>query len=120
LIIIIFWIGWFLDILKSVTPENQPLYDIYVAFESSFPLPDTWIVILLLISAYGIWKEKPFGAYLGIAAGGALIFLGLIDSSFYIQHNIYQYDILLIPINIACIGGGSILIIWFGRQYSRI
>ena len=115
--IIIFWIGWFADVLKSIGPSN-PLYDIYVAFETSFPLPDSWIVILLFVSAYGIWKQQAYASYLAVAAGGALIFLGLIDSSFYIQHNLYQYDLLLIPINLACIGGGLILIYRFGWFHS--
>ncbi|MHA2157229.1 MAG: hypothetical protein ACXABU_17940 [Candidatus Hodarchaeales archaeon] len=113
LIIIGFWIGWYLDILKSIDASN-PLYDTYIVFESSFPLPDLWIVILLFISAYGIWKQRVFGIYTGIAAGGGLVFLGLIDTSFYIQHNLYQYDVLLLPINIACIGGGLLLIARFG------
>ncbi len=112
-IIILYWIGWFLDILKSIGPSN-PLYNSYVAFETAFPLPDAWVVLLLFISAYGIWQQKSFGLYTGITAGGGLIFLGLIDTSFYLQHNLYQYDILLIPINIACIGGGLLLITKFG------
>jgi hypothetical protein len=112
LTIIGYWIGWYADILKSIGPTN-PLYDIYIAFESSFLLPDTWIVVLLFVSAYGIWKQQLYASYLGIAAGGALIFLGLIDISFYIQHNLYQYDLLLILINIACLAGGLILILRF-------
>jgi len=112
LAIIGYWIGWYAGILKSIGPTN-PLYDIYVAFESSFLLPDAWIVILLFISAYGIWKQQLYASYLAIAAGGALIFLGLIDTSFYIKNNLYQYDLLLIPINVACLAGGLILILRF-------
>ena len=115
LTIIGFWIGWFSDILKSIDGSN-PFYNTYIAFESAFPLPETWVVILLFISAYGIWKQRVFGIYTGIAAGGGLVFLGLIDTSFYIQHNLYQYDVLLLPINIACIGGGLLLIIRFGMK----
>jgi hypothetical protein len=113
LTIIIYWIGWYSNILKSIGPTN-PLYDIYIAFESSFLLPDAWIIILLFISAYGIWKQQEYASYLAIAAGGALIFLGLIDTNFYIQQNLYQYDLLLLPINIACLTGGMILILRFG------
>ena len=119
LTIIGFWIGWYLDILKSIDASN-PLYNTYIAFESSFPLPDSWIVLLLFISAYGIWKQQAFGIYTGIAAGGGLVFLGLIDTSFYIQHNLYQYDILLLPINIACIGGGLLLITRFGYLIQKL
>lgn len=86
--IIGYWIGWYLDILKSIDVSN-PLYDTYIAFEPSFPIPDTWLVILLFLSAYGIWKQRVYGIYTGVAAGGGLVFLGLIDASFYIQHNLY-------------------------------
>ena len=119
LTIIGFWIGWYLDILKSIG-SSHPLYDTYIAFESSFPLPDTWVVLLLFISAYGIWKQRVFGIYSGIAAGGSLVFLGLIDASFYIQHNLYAFDILLIPINLACIGGGLLLITRFGLIINKL
>ncbi|MFX0196789.1 MAG: hypothetical protein ACFFCW_11735 [Candidatus Hodarchaeota archaeon] len=111
-----FWIGWFLDLFKSVSLEHA-LYETYVAFETSFPIADAWIVILLLVSAYGIFNEKPYGAFLAVAAYGALIFLGLIDSSFYVQQGVYQYDPSLIVINIACIVGGSFGLIWFWRYY---
>jgi hypothetical protein len=119
LTIIGFWIGWYLDILKSIDASN-PLFDSYIAFESSFPLPDSWIVLLLFFSAYGIWKQQTFGVFTGIAAGGGLVFLGLIDTSFYIQHNLYAYDLLLLPINIACIGGGLLLITRFGLLIQRL
>lgn len=111
-----FWIGWFLDILKSFSPEHA-LYEIYIAFESSFPLPDAWIVILLLISAYGILKEKSFGGFFAAAAGGALVFLGLIDISFNIQQGVYQHDLLAIPINLAATIGGVFLLVWFGQYH---
>ncbi|MFX0183134.1 MAG: hypothetical protein ACFE95_08650 [Candidatus Hodarchaeota archaeon] len=115
LVITGFWIGWFLDIFKSIDPTH-PLYDTYVTFETSFPIADAWIVILLLVSAYGIFKEKRYGAPLAIAAGGALVFLGLIDSSFYFLQGMYQYDISLIAINLACFIGGGFAMAWFGRN----
>lgn len=116
LVLIGFWIGWFLDILKSFTPDD-PLYETYMAFESAFPIPDTWIVVLLLISSYGIWKEKSYGSFFAAAAGGALVFLGLIDISFNIQQGVYQHDPLAILINLTATVGGGILLIWFGRYY---
>ena len=109
--IIGFWIGWFLDIFKSI-PSSEQLYPIYFAFESSFPLPDLWIVILLLISAYSIFMNKPYKSQLTASAGGALIFLGLIDMSFNIQQNIYSYDVFNVIINLLSLSLGIILIYW--------
>ncbi|MHA2203298.1 MAG: hypothetical protein ACW991_06380 [Candidatus Hodarchaeales archaeon] len=115
LAIIGFWIGWFLDLLKSSLPE--PLFETYLAFESAFPIADTWIVVLLLISAYGILTERPYGSFFAAAAGGALMFLGLIDISFNLQQGIYQHDLLAIPINLAATIGGGALLTWFARYH---
>ncbi|WP_455464382.1 hypothetical protein [Candidatus Hodarchaeum mangrovi] len=109
--IIGFWIGWFLDIFKSI-PSSEELYPIYFAFESSFPLPDLWIVLLLLISAYSIFSNKPYKSQLAASAGGGLVFLGLIDISFNIQQNIYSYDVFNVVINIFSLSLGIILIYW--------
>ncbi|MFX0085148.1 MAG: hypothetical protein ACFFAU_05710, partial [Candidatus Hodarchaeota archaeon] len=92
ILLIIFWIGWFLGILKSFS-QGDPLYEIYLAFESSFPIADFWIVILLLISASGILTDKPYGSFFAASAGGALVFLGLIDITFNLQQGVYQYDV---------------------------
>ncbi|MHA1227885.1 MAG: hypothetical protein ACTSPV_14155 [Candidatus Hodarchaeales archaeon] len=112
LAIVGFWIGWFLDIFKSVTPSEVPLYDIYFAFESSFPIPDTWIVLSLLLSAIGIYKNKTYGEVFAASAGGSLIFLALIDISFNIQHGIYELDFLAIFINAISLIGGIVLLYW--------
>ncbi|MHA2295565.1 MAG: hypothetical protein ACXADA_06075 [Candidatus Hodarchaeales archaeon] len=116
LTIIGFWVGWFLDIFKSLTPDH-PFYDTYITFEISFPVPDAWIVILLFTSAHGIFFGKKYGSVLAVAAGAALIFLGLHDATFYLQNGLYQYDLLLIPVNVACLAGGAFLIVWFGRTH---
>ncbi|MFX1516207.1 MAG: hypothetical protein ACFFC6_07860 [Promethearchaeota archaeon] len=116
-LIVGFWIGWFFDLLKSSLPD--PLFETYLAFESAFPIPDAWIVILLLISAYGILAEKSFGSFFAAAAGGALMFLGLIDISFNLQQGIYQYDFLAIPINLATTIGGGTLLAWFARYHFK-
>ena len=116
LLLIGFWIGWFLDILKSFEAGHQ-LYDVYIAFESSFPVADAWIVILLLISAFGVFNEKSYGSFFAAAAGGAFVFLGLIDISFNLQQGVYQYDALAIVINLAALIGGVVLLAWFGRYH---
>ena len=110
--IIGFWIGWFLDIFKSISPSEVEIYPLYMAFESSFPLPDLWIVLLLLVSSYSILTDKSFKYQLTSAAGGALVFLGLIDISFNLQQNMYFYDVFNVFINLFTLGLGIILLIW--------
>ena len=116
LLLIGFWIGWFLDILKSFEPGDE-LYVVYIAFESSFPVADAWIAILLLISAFGVLNDKSYGSFFSAAAGGAFVFLGLIDITFNLQQGVYQYDLFAIVINLAALIGGIFLLVWFGRYH---
>ena len=118
ILIISFWIGWFLGLLKSFS-QGDPLYETYMAFESSFPIADFWIVILLIISAYGILKDKSYGSYFAASAGGALIFLGLIDIAFNLQQGVYQHDIVAVFINLIAIIGGGLFLGWFSRYHLK-
>jgi len=114
-----FWIGWYLDILKSFAPDD-PFYEVYTAFESSFPIADLFIVILLLISAYFLLTQKiQLGIVLSAAAAGALIFLGIIDITFNLQQGVYQYDILAIFINLVAVLGGVLLLTWILFYHSK-
>ncbi|NHJ01131.1 MAG: hypothetical protein EAX86_03265 [Candidatus Heimdallarchaeota archaeon] len=118
IVLIGFWIGWFAGILKSYAPTDE-FYSFYMIFESSFPIADFWIVILLLISAFGILKNRSYGLFFAAAAGGALIFLGLIDATFNIQNGVYQHDPLSIIVNLASLLGGTFALIWFGRYFIK-
>lgn len=111
-LIVLFWIGWILGIIRSVPPTDNR-YWIYVAFESTFPVPDFWIVILLILSAFGLLLGKAYARILSAGAGGALVFLGLIDANFNILNGIYFLDPLAILINLACVAGGGFLLAWF-------
>lgn len=110
-----FWIGWYAGILKSFQ-LGDPLYEVYIAFESSFPIADSWIIILLLVSAVGILKENRRAPLIATAAGGSLVFLGLIDASFNLQQGVYLHDPLSILINLSCLLGGIFLVLWFALK----
>ena len=85
-----FWIYFF--ILENTPSANN---EIYLAYERSFPLPDIlWVNILLFLSAFWLRKENPRGIISTIAAGGALVFLGLVDFSFNFQQGIYAKSLV--------------------------
>ncbi len=114
-----FWVGWFLDILKSYSPIDE-FYIFYMKFESSFPIADFWIVILLFISAYGILRDRAYGSFFAAAAGGALVFLGLIDATFNLQNGVYLHDPFSIIINLVSLLGGAFALAWFGRYFIKV
>ncbi|MCO5247504.1 MAG: hypothetical protein M9887_00925 [Chitinophagales bacterium] len=106
--ITVFWLVFFLVGFEN---PNYPSY--YTYFEHSFPLPDTFLVIMLMAAFFNRtnyrWKK-----FTNIAAG-AMIFLSLCDFSFNILNGMYTIGIvdaiLNVFINIWCFIFGIIQII---------
>jgi hypothetical protein len=84
-------------------------------------VPDTYLSIVLTIGGIGLLRKKSYGDLFSLMGGASLIFLGLLDISFNIQHGIYltgvAEGIMNILINLLCFGGGIflVLIIWKKR-----
>ena len=117
--IVSFWIAFFTTDLISI--DDPHLKEIYLAFESAFPVPDAYLAIVLTIGGIGLLRKRPYGDLFSLMGGASLIFLGLLDISFNIQHGIYltgvAEGIMNILINLLCFGGGIflVLIIWKKR-----
>jgi hypothetical protein len=117
--IISFWIAFFSTDLVNI--DDPHLKEIYLAFESAFPVADIYLSILLIIGGIGLLKKMSFGFLFSLLGGASLVFLGLLDISFNTQHGIYLLGIgeavLNLFINLLCLGGGIFLIvtIWKNR-----
>lgn len=117
--IVSFWIAFFTTDLISI--DDPHLKEIYLAFESAFPVPDVYLSIVLTIGGIGLLRKRSYGDFFSLMGGASLIFLGLLDISFNIQHGIYltgvAEGIMNILINLLCFGGGIflVLIIWKKR-----
>jgi hypothetical protein len=117
--IVSFWIAFFTTDLISI--DDPHLKEIYLAFESAFPVPDVYLSIVLTIGGIGLLRKRSYGYFFSLMGGASLIFLGLLDISFNIQHGIYLTGvadgIMNILINLLCFGGGIflVLIIWKKR-----
>lgn len=117
--IVSFWIAFFSTDLVNI--KDPHLKELYLAFESAFPIPDIYLSIVLLIGGIGLLRKMSCGYLFSLMGGASLIFLGLLDISFNTQHGIYLIGvgeaIMYIFINLLCLGGGIfiILIIWKNR-----
>ena len=104
----LFWILFFTVGLDS---PGYPEY--YLKFEHSFPLPDIFI-ILMLICAFLNRENEKWKSFTLLSAG-AMIFLGLCDFSFNIMNGMYTIgvadSILNAIINIWSVGFGAFQ--WF-------
>lgn len=102
--LVLFWTAFFVIGFES---PNYPSY--YTKFEHSFPIPDSFLCIVLLI-AYFNRKNEKWKSYTFIAAG-AMIFLGLCDFSFNVMNGMYTVGvtdaIMNVIINVWCVGFGG-------------
>ena len=89
-----YWIIWFTapQFIQSRTPD-APDYAIYIAFEQAFPLADCYVAVAALIGIIGLWKIKSWGFLSMLLAVGGVIFLGLMDLLYDLEHKMF------IPLN---------------------
>lgn len=102
--LIAFWIAFF-----TIGFENPEYPDYYTKFEHSFPLPDTFICVVLLLTYFK--RNKPQWKSYTLLAAGAMIFLGLCDFSFNAMNGMYSVGladgIMNAFINVWCVGFGA-------------
>jgi hypothetical protein len=102
--LILFWTAFF-----TIGFENPDYPSYYVKFEHSFPLPDSFLCIVLFVAYYNRnnvrWKSYT------LIAAGAMIFLGLCDFSFNVLNGMYTVGltdgIMNAFINSWCVGFGA-------------
>lgn len=89
-----YWIIWFIAprLMQSRTPDAAD-YTIYAAFEQALPLADFYVAITALIGVIGLFKMRPWGFLSMLLGSGGLIFLGLIDLLYDLEHKMF------IPLN---------------------
>jgi len=102
--LIAFWTDFF-----TIGFENPDYPDYYSKFEHSFPLPDSFLCIVLVLAYFN--RDKDSWKNYTLIAAGAMIFLGLCDFSFNIMNGMYSVGvadgIMNAFINIWCVGFGA-------------
>jgi hypothetical protein len=110
--IIAFWVAFFSTDIVNI--EDSRLKDIYLAFESAFPVADLYLAVMLVIGGIGLFKERFYGTVFTLMGGASLIFLGLLDISFNTQQGIYflgvEEAVMNVFINSLCVGFGTTLV----------
>jgi hypothetical protein len=76
--IAVFWTTWLrADHDPSAFPEG------YLLHERAFVVPDSVLALLLTVSALLTVFEQPLGPRVALVAAGMLLFLGLIDATYF-------------------------------------
>jgi len=122
--IFLFWIAFFTQ--ETVSINDPHLKEIYMAFESAFPLADFYLALMLIIGGIGLLKNMLYGYFFSVVAGASLIFLGILDVSFNFQNGLYSIGIqeaaFNVLINLACLSFGIYLLfaIWRSKKMGNI
>ncbi|MDJ0762411.1 MAG: hypothetical protein QNJ97_05425 [Myxococcota bacterium] len=107
--LVIFWTMFFTIGLAPVSPPPC-----YFTFENSFPVPDLILAVGFLIAGILLLKKSPKGRTLSLVCAGALMFLGVLDTSFNVQNGMYTISvgdtISNAFINLWCIGFGGVVV----------
>jgi len=110
-----FWIGFFAGGNALHSSEG----DVYRAFEQSFPVADGWMAACALAAGIGLLVRRRWAVLAGVAAGSALVFLGLIDTTFDFEQGMYGRHSAAMAveaaINAFCLTVGPFAIWWFWR-----
>ncbi len=114
---LLYWVAFFTS--GSVQATD---HECYLVFERAFPAADAWGIATSLLAARGLWLGKPAAVLFGIAAGSAMIFLGLMDVLYNLQHDMYALAnpemMAEIAINLFAlvVGPGTIAWAWHHRR----
>ena len=96
----------------------------YLAFERAFPAADAWMVGAAAAAAVGLARRRAWAPLYGIAAGSALVFLGLMDVLFDLENGLYAVPsgamAAELLINLFCLTMGPFFMTYFWRHRDRL
>jgi hypothetical protein len=82
-----FWLTWF-----RVPHDQEWLPEGYHEHEAPFVWSDSMVIGLLIASALLLVFEQPLGESLALVAGGALLFLGVLDTAYFARTGLFARD----------------------------
>src|SRR5207253_10073430 len=115
-----YWIAFF----AAGNALHSSETDAYVAVEHAFPAADTWMASAAIFAAIGLVRRRPWAVLAGIAAGSALVFLGLLDMLFNLEQGLYARPSVAMAveavINLFCLAVGPFCLVYFWRHRDRL
>jgi len=116
-----FWVAFFADYEGQRQSFLARECEGWFLWERSFPAADAWMAVACVLGAVGLWRMRPWGLLFSLVAGGALIFLGLMDVLFFLQNGLYwpvNLDVateMVIHVWVLAFGAFVIVYVWGKR-----
>ena len=114
---IAYWVAYFAA--GAVQTASDP---VYVGFENAFPAADGYMAACWVVTAVLLLRGRLAAVPFGIAAGSAMVFLGLMDTLFNLEHGKYATMTgemaVETAINVGCLTFGPVTMIrlWNARE----
>jgi hypothetical protein len=93
---------------------------IFRAWERSFPVADAWMALSAAVAATLLWRGARSGWAAALVFGGASVFLGLIDATFFLENDLYRPlradAVLEIGLQTWCLGFGAFVLATAARR----
>jgi len=112
-----YWVAFFAS--DAVQASTEPCY---LVFERAFPAADAWAAGAAIAAGVALRRRRPAAVVLGIAAGSAFVFLGLMDVLYNLEHGMYALRTAEMAneavINVVCLtlGPAAIVYPWRWRR----
>lgn len=116
-----FWSLYYMNVIELTDIEDS----IVSSFESAFPVADFVMSIFLILAAVYMLRKKRAGGFFMTVSGSMLIYLAVLDITFYISNGYYSRisPAIIVPVclNVICITGGTFALIksWGFWRMSR-
>jgi hypothetical protein len=100
----LFWLGF------AATGAGADAGEAIATFESAFPIADALLAATLIAAGVALLRDSAAGPFLLVVAGGALLFLAVLDMTYFVRHGLYlpftSPSVLEVLVNGLCLGGG--------------
>ena len=114
-----YWVSYFTT--GNVQTSADPTY---LAFENAFPLADGYMAACFVATALLLRRGSVTAVPVGIAAGSAMVFLGLMDTLYNLEHAKYAHMTAEMAIetiiNVVCLTFGPFTMLRLWRARSRL
>ena len=80
-----YWVDFFWHGSVHVVEEEW-----YIRFERAFPVADLFMATCAAVAGVGLLTDRAWGDAFGLVAAGALVFLGLLDTTFNVDNGLYR------------------------------
>lgn len=113
----LYWISFYTSGDVNLSKDDQ-----YLSFERAFTAADLMTAAFTLIAAIGLLLRRPFGLLFGLVAPGGILFLGVMDISYDLAHDVYLTVsgamITEAIVNLFCIVSAPLMlaVLWRGRR----